>query len=75
MTHIHKLRIVLPSRMAGIAPHAARQLVERMVDGAHDRGGLADAQPTITLTDTGQTPSQFGLMAAQTLPPKPGGHN
>lgn len=73
MTRIRRMRLVLPARMAGIAPHAARQLAERMVDAAHDRGGLEGAQPTITLTDRGQTPAQFGLQAAQGVPPKTGG--
>lgn len=69
MTHIRRLKITLPARMAGIAPHAAREIAERMVDATYDTG-LTDG--VVTLQDSGQTPAQIGLSVAQRLA-KPGG--
>lgn len=67
MTHIRRLRITLPARMAGIAPSAAREIAERMVDASYTGDGqttLSDGARVI-LGDHGQSPAQIGLSAAQ----------
>jgi len=66
LTHIRRLVLHLPARMAGIAPSAAREIAERMVDSAYDSNkALAALQGPVTLVDTGQTPAQIGLLAGQ----------
>ena len=66
MTRIRRLVLHLPARMAGIAPSAAREIAERLVDSTYERdGALAALQGPVALADTGQTPAQIGLLAGQ----------
>ena len=63
MTHIRRLRIVLPARFGAQGAVAAREIAERLVDASH--GHTDSLPPKITLQDTGQTPAQIGLQAAR----------
>ena len=63
MTHIRKLRLVLPARFAKAGPAAAREIAERMIDANH--GQESTLTGPIQLQDTGQTPAQIGLQAAR----------
>lgn len=65
MTRIRRLRLVLPAHLAPQADRAARDIAERMVDGAWDTG--LSSGPTLHLTDTGQSPAQIGLEAGRTF--------
>ena len=66
MTHIRKIRLVLPARMAATAPQAAREIAARMIDAAHGAELSAPAGP-LTLRDRGQGPAQIGLAAGLAL--------
>lgn len=63
MMHIRRIRLVLPARFANIAPGAAREIAERMINAAHGRERTL-GQP-VRLTDRGQTAAQLGLEAGQ----------
>lgn len=69
MSHIRRLKITLPAHMAGIAPSAAREIAERMVDAAYGTDGLSGIAEggTVTLEGAGRTPAQIGLAAGQSL--------
>ncbi len=69
MTRIRRLRLILPPRFAGIAPHAAREIAQRLVDTTHDAGAetLAALSAPVTLTDHGQSAAQIGVQAGQSV--------
>ena len=66
MTRIRRIRLILPARMARSAPQAAREIAERLVDTAHD-AGFEPSGRSVTIHDTGQNPSQIGLIAGRSL--------